>query len=31
MIFLADYTSSFFQDFKTYLRTEVDLVKDNVG
>ena len=27
---LAGYTSSVFQDFESYLRTEVDLVEDNI-
>ena len=27
---LANYTSSIFQDFEKYLRTEVDLAKDDI-
>ena len=30
MILLAGYVSSIFQDFQSYLRTEVDLVQDDV-
>ena len=30
MKILAGYTSSVFQDFESYLRTEVDLVEDDI-
>ena len=30
MNILAGYTSSIFQDFETYLRTEVGLVEDDI-
>ena len=31
MDLLAGYTSSKIQDFESYLRTEVDLVQDDIG